>query len=319
MLIFSNPAIKLHRDFSRDPAQALDDRTGQDSPNTKQRRTDLKTTAKTRETETIRWIGDQFGRLVDTIDNGAFFPRLIGLLREIVDCDSIVALSYHRQRPPMVLCERLAPRDREALFGAYFKGSYLLSPFYLKWLERRGSAEMYRLRDIAPEGFFDSPYYTDYYLGSGLRDEVGYLIPIDADRAVLLSLGRTASFERYSTEELGLLDALKFAIASCVKKHAELAKQARAGQLGRQLTEQMSNFGADVLTEQERRVAQLLLRGHSSKSCARQLSISPTTERVHRRNIYAKLDISSQAELFNRFFQSLTLDSARPRVERDTR
>lgn len=286
---------------------------------TKHRRTDLKTTAKTRETETIRWIGDQLGRLVDTIDNGQFFPRLIESLREIAACDSIVVLSYHRNRSPMVLCEQLAPRDREALFGSYFKGSYLLSPFYLKWLEHRSSAELYRLRDIAPEGFFDSPYYTDYYLGSGLRDEIGYLVPIDDDAAILLSLGRTERLDRYSAEEFGLLKALKIAIASCVMKHANLAARPRASQLGLQLSEKMSNFGAGVLTEQERRVTQLLLRGHSSKSCARELAISPTTERVHRRNIYAKLKISSQAELFNRFFQSLTVESRRPRVELDPR
>ena len=272
----------------------------------------MKTTAMALDTETTRWIGDRLGRLMNTIDSGDFYPRLVDLLREIAGCDSVVVLSYHRNRPPLVLCEQLAPRDREALFGSYFRGSYLLSPFYLKWLEHEGSAELYRLREIAPEGFFDSPYYTDYYLGSGLQDEIGYLVPIDADAAVLLSLGRTLSLARYSAEETRLLKALKFAIASCVKKHTDLATRPRASQLSRQLSEQMSNFGAGVLTEQERRVAQLLLRGHSSKSCARELAISPTTERVHRRNIYAKLQISSQAELFNRFFQSLTLESARP-------
>ncbi len=283
------------------------------------RRTDLKNTATTRETETVRWIGDRFGDLVDTIDNGGFYPRLTAMLREIADSDSIVVLAYHLDRPPMDLFRELAPRDREALAGTCFRESYLLSPFYLKWLEHRGLTELYLLREIAPEGFFDSPYYTDYYLGSGLRDEIGYLIPIDADAAVLLSLGRTESLDRYSAEELRLLKALKSAIASCVKKHADLAARPRASQLVRQLSEQMSNFGADVLTEQERRVTQLLLRGHSSKSCARALAISPTTERVHRRNIYAKLDISSQAELFNRFFQTLAVESARPRPEIDPR
>lgn len=275
----------------------------------------MKTTAKTRETETIRWIGDQLGRLVDTIDNGQFFPRLIESLREIAACDSIVVLSYHRNRSPMVLCEQLAPRDREALFGSYFKGSYLLSPFYLKWLEGRDTVELYRLREIAPEGFFDSPFYTDYYLGSGLRDEIGFLVPIDRDTSVLLSLGRTASLGRFSAAELALLGALKSVVSSGVRKHAALAASPRSRQLGRQLSERLSNFGTGILTEQERRVARLLLRGHSSKSCARELEIAPTTERVHRRNIYAKLGISSQAELFARFFESLTPEPGRPRLE----
>jgi DNA-binding CsgD family transcriptional regulator len=65
------------------------------------------------------------------------------------------------------------------------------------------------------------------------------------------------------------------------------------------------NFGTSLLTERERDVALLMLRGHSSKSAARRLDISPDTERVHRRNIYEKLRISSQAELCSLFFEAL--------------
>ena len=73
----------------------------------------------------------------------------------------------------------------------------------------------------------------------------------------------------------------------------------------KQMSDTLQLFGSELLTEKERSVVQLMLRGHSSKSCARELGISPTTERVHRRNIYAKLHISSQAELFTRFFDAL--------------
>ncbi len=267
------------------------------------------------EAETIRRIGDRFGELIETIDDSGFYLRLTGLIREFANCDSIVVIAYHRSRIPLVLHEQLAPRDREALYGSYFEGTYLLSPFYLKWLEGRDTVELYRLREIAPEGFFDSPFYTDYYLGSGLRDEIGFLVPIDCDSSVLLSFGRTASFGRFSAAELALLGALKSVVSSGVRKHAALAANPRSGQLGRQLSERLSNFGTGILTEQEQRVAQLLLRGHSSKSCARELEIAPTTERVHRRNIYAKLGISSQAELFARFFESLAPESGRPRLE----
>ena len=36
------------------------------------------------------------------------------------------------------------------------------------------------------------------------------------------------------------------------------------------------------------------------------LAISPGTVRIHRKNIYAKLGINSQGELFSRFIESLT-------------
>ncbi|WP_244191878.1 response regulator transcription factor [Komagataeibacter swingsii] len=38
--------------------------------------------------------------------------------------------------------------------------------------------------------------------------------------------------------------------------------------------------------------------GHSTKSIARSMRISPHTIKVHRRNIYEKLGVSTQAEVF---------------------
>jgi DNA-binding CsgD family transcriptional regulator len=48
------------------------------------------------------------------------------------------------------------------------------------------------------------------------------------------------------------------------------------------------------------------LRGNSSKAIAKRLSISQETVKVHRRNLYAKLGVSSQSELFSLFLQRLT-------------
>ena len=73
----------------------------------------------------------------------------------------------------------------------------------------------------------------------------------------------------------------------------------------RRLTECFDNFGAGVLTRRERQISQLLLRGHSSKSVARELDIAPGTVMVHKRNLFAKLGISSQYELFSLFIDEL--------------
>lgn len=52
------------------------------------------------------------------------------------------------------------------------------------------------------------------------------------------------------------------------------------------------------LTAREVETARLILQGFSSKAIAQQLSISPETVKVHRRNLYHKLNVSGHGELF---------------------
>jgi DNA-binding CsgD family transcriptional regulator len=52
------------------------------------------------------------------------------------------------------------------------------------------------------------------------------------------------------------------------------------------------------LTQREIEVALMILAGHSTKNMAKLLGVSPATAKVHRRNLYRKLNISSQSTLF---------------------
>ena len=78
-------------------------------------------------------------------------------------------------------------------------------------------------------------------------------------------------------------------------------------ELGRRLAEpgQISTayqrFGRNLLSERERQIVTLVLQGHSTESIAQRLDISPGTVKIHRRNIYRKLHISTQGELFAAF------------------
>jgi DNA-binding NarL/FixJ family response regulator len=73
-----------------------------------------------------------------------------------------------------------------------------------------------------------------------------------------------------------------------------------------QLDTALKYFGTAFLTDRETQVVQLFLHGHSTKSIAEKLCISPETVKLHRKNSYAKLDVSSQAELFYLFIDSLS-------------
>ena len=57
------------------------------------------------------------------------------------------------------------------------------------------------------------------------------------------------------------------------------------------------------LTAREREIAALILAGHPSGAIADRLRISPGTVRIHRHNIYAKLDITAEREVFLQYIE----------------
>ena len=64
-------------------------------------------------------------------------------------------------------------------------------------------------------------------------------------------------------------------------------------------------FGSSVLTRREQQVVELVLLGHSTRLVAEKLGISAETVKLHRKHAYAKLEVSSQAELFYLFLDSV--------------
>ena len=56
----------------------------------------------------------------------------------------------------------------------------------------------------------------------------------------------------------------------------------------------------------------MILKGHSSESISRNLGISIATVKTHRQNLYAKLGLSTQQELFSLFLASLQEAPAAP-------
>ncbi|MDF9902456.1 UNVERIFIED_ORG: DNA-binding CsgD family transcriptional regulator [Pseudomonas reinekei] len=51
--------------------------------------------------------------------------------------------------------------------------------------------------------------------------------------------------------------------------------------------------------------ARAKVHGHSVKSTASQMNISPETVRMHRKSLYLKLEVGSQSELFALFIEWL--------------
>ena len=121
-------------------------------------------------------------------------------------------------------------------------------------------------------------------------------------------MGRLGLTQRFNRTQLGILKDIEPIIESiCNLQWGSKDKNIsdKTNELPGQLDSALKYFGTAYLTDRETQVVQLFLHGHSTKSIAERLGISPETVKLHRKNSYAKLDVSSQAELFYLFIDSL--------------
>lgn len=244
------------------------------------------------------------------LNTDEFSHSLLQMLSNYVTVDNMAVVSFPpNARPHLIYGE--TKKDvyfQDGDLARYVDGAYLLDPFYLAIQDNKGTG-FYCLKDIASDNFYESAYFSQYYKFSNLKDEVGYLLVLKCGGYIHLSLSSTSD---YQPEELSALENLTPWLAVLAEKqwgnllNNEQEDSAEVT-MHNQLTVAFKNFGRSLLTDRECEVAQLILQGHSTKSMAVKLKLSVETIKVHRRNLYPKLDISSQPELFSLFLESLAL------------
>ena len=234
---------------------------------------------------------------------GPGFPELyLKAIRSIADLDSAVIMGYGMGSRPEILHDELAGRYRTVFYDRYMKGAFLLSPLYRVF--RSGRQGFFHVAEVAPDGFFESRYYHEYYGHSGLVDQVFYLKRFENGIAIVASLGRTrklSPYDRRSIETFGRIEPVVLALMARNWEHLDAARPSFSDYLHRAF----ETFGTSRLSKREKEVVNRILQGASSKSVARDMRISPETERSYRKSIYRKLDVNSHSELYYLFFRSL--------------
>lgn len=247
------------------------------------------------------------GELLTATDGDMLASRLSSALDLLVRHEGTCLIAFRRDRAPDVLHHTLPPAVRRHYLDRYLAGPYLLDPLYQLALDD-DRPEACRFRDKIPDRFHSSEYYRQYCERTHLQDELDYFADLNDGTALALVVGRrTRRFGRLELERLFAITPMVVAALNRIgeQKTAWSAPADADHDLHRRLTECFDQFGADVLTDREREISQLLLRGHSSKSVARELDIAPGTVMVHKRNLFAKLGISSQYQLFSLFIDEL--------------
>ena len=254
-----------------------------------------------------RWHA-AIGRLVRNGDGLSQADALIDVIGNAVDHEGTCLLAFHRSAPPDILHHTLEPEGARHYLDRYIAGPYLLDPLYQLAL-RKKQPSVCRFRDESPDRFRSSEYYRQYCERTHLLDEMDFIIEVSEETSLALVVGRrTRMFSKADVARLELIADVVFAAMHNIwERRAEHdEKGPQDSSVHERLTQTFEGFGAGLLTRREREITQLLLRGHSTKSIARELHIAPGTVMVHKRNLFAKLGITSQYALFSRFIDELS-------------
>ena len=256
--------------------------------------------------------------LIELLGRDSFAEDLADILELQFGHAHFHVFLYRDKLAPAVLASRPNPTTYERGLKNYLNYTYVINPAYRAY--RMGKeAGVYMISDFIQN---DSQSILDEHdIDVHIEDSepIGYRTPgwpkNMAEVIVLINLPNKTVLDFSFLSPLGSRQT-KDAKASLERLfpilNAVLLRQfaINPGSLDSESTlssqeDRFHEFGCDVLTAREREITQLVLIGHSSNSISLNLGISLPTVKSHRRNIYSKLQISSQAELFSLFLLHL--------------
>ncbi|KAB2684178.1 response regulator transcription factor [Brucella tritici] len=249
-------------------------------------------------------------RVIDALHQPHFPATLIEAIRNVVPFEHTVTFAYCGNRRPIALHSEFPVWKHKVMVEDYQEGPYLLDPFYLQ-SSRTGDPRLVRLRDMAPDRFYQGEYFRNYYVQTELAEEIGFMLNIEPNVGIVISAMRTSKpFSAHEFRKLGELVPFIGAVgrhnwADLPKQFTQAPQPTETDNLSKIIQHAFCDLGRQILTAREVEVTEYILKGYSAEATARALGISCGTVRIHRRNIYGKLHINSQGELFSRFIGAM--------------
>lgn len=234
------------------------------------------------------------------------FPAVLEeFLSTLCFYDTFIMLTYKKSLRPILVYPTDTEEQSDTL-RQYIHHAYVLDPLFHA-IKSGIAPGVVRLVEIMPDSFKETEYFQACYQDFGLVDEINLIIQLDDQVTCTLTLGRKATLDSISRNELNALNEF-YPILSALVRQFWLSQSGEFLQYGRSdgpMKRALKTFASGVLTQREREITDLILRGYSSQAIADQLTISVGTVKVHRKNIHNRLNTSTQAEIFTQFITHL--------------
>ena len=138
--------------------------------------------------------------------------RLADGLTALVPETRIYTGLYRRAAPPIVIDFD----GHDEWNHGYSDGKYLLDPTYDRFLSGKQSVCL-SPKEIFPPDFRKSDYYISYYRPYGMVDEICYLLHVEPDAAIYVSLMRLAPAAAFTAAEFRRLAAVLEAVETAAR------------------------------------------------------------------------------------------------------
>ncbi|WP_426417137.1 response regulator transcription factor [Aestuariirhabdus sp. LZHN29] len=243
--------------------------------------------------------------LIDHHRMRSFPATLEAYMGTLCRFDTFLMIAFKESFQPITI-HPTDPDQQSQTLRHYLDRAYVLDPLFNAIQGGLGPG-VTRLTEIMPDSFESTEYYQSCYQDFDLNDEIDLTIRLDGQITCAIALGRKTELGSISRAEMKALNQHYPLIDSLVRQFwlSQSSEYVQYERSAGPMEQALSSFASGVLTQREREVTGLILRGFSSKAIAELLGISAGTVKVHRKNIHARLNTSTQSELFTLFIDHL--------------
>ena len=253
--------------------------------------------------------------VIDAIGTDRLGAAVDAALRPKLSFDMSCAYLFRFNRNAIMVHGGYDQSVSEKTISAYVRGGYLHDPFYVACINNH-PAGLWRMSNLAPDCFYSSGFSVSKDIhpcvctehGTSI-EEVGYIIPIGHQVAIVYTLMRSTQNGGFGEAEMELLDSVAPIVTAAFEMHFKIRysqSHTIATSSDNKLEDAFIEMLKGQLTETQSLIAKLILQGHSNTSIARELKISEGTVKVHKHNIYQRLAISTHPELFRLFIDYIS-------------
>lgn len=262
---------------------------------------------------------DQLGDLVAVIGSRDFSSRFYSLFSTLLVVEDCTVFSFPASDQPRSLIvesnceEELAVAKR--LAEDYVAGGFLQDP-NVRGATPRDGIQIYVMDASAIQ---DPSYREHFYEEPQVSHELVVLGNV-LDTLYYVSFYRKTLECEFTAREVGIASALAGFMIKALHRHAELVRSAgedefkfvQSGDVASQHRAKVLDHlrkvlisGPHKLSNREAEICACIVLGYSTEAISLNCAISVNTVATHRKRAYSKLGISSQNELFMRYFSKV--------------